>query len=179
MVATVKVWDPLVRVFHWGLVTCFAVAWISADTWDDMHEVSGYIAAALIAFRLLWGLIGPRYARFTQFLRRPTEVVAYLSDILKGRERRYIGHNPAGAAMILVLLLFMTGTALTGWLYTTSMFWGSDWVEEIHEFLANSLLVLVGLHVAGVVLASIRHQESLVRAMVSGRKRRPAGNDVN
>lgn len=175
--STVKVWDPLVRLFHWSLVASFAVAWITADEWDDLHIWAGYAAAGLIAFRLVWGLIGPRYARFTQFLRAPGTVAAYLKDLAGGRERRYLGHNPAGAAMILALIVSLAALCLTGWMYTLDTFWGEEWVEELHEVLANLLLVLVGLHVAGVVLASLKHHENLVRAMITGRKRAPAAGD--
>ncbi|MFH1804231.1 MAG: cytochrome b/b6 domain-containing protein [Pseudomonadota bacterium] len=178
MAATVKVWDPLVRVFHWGLVAGITVAWISADEWDRVHETTGYVVAGLIAFRLIWGVFGTHYARFTQFAARPSAVLSYLRDILGGREQRYIGHNPAGAAMILALLLCLSGTALTGWFQTIDMFRGSDVMEEIHEVLANGMLVLVALHIAGIIFASRSHSENLVRAMITGRKRRPAGDDV-
>jgi len=171
-----RVWDLAVRLFHWSLVASFAVAWISAEEWQDLHLWAGYAAAALVAFRLVWGLAGTRYARFRQFVRRPRVVVAYLRDVLSGREARYLGHNPAGGAMILALLLALAGLCLTGWLYTTDAYWGVEWVEETHELLANLLLALVGLHVLGVLLASLRHRENLVRAMVTGRKR-PAGPD--
>ncbi|MEQ8390187.1 MAG: cytochrome b/b6 domain-containing protein [Thalassospira sp.] len=174
----VKVWDPFVRLFHWGLAASFAIAWVTADEWDSLHHWAGYAAAALIGLRLVWGLIGTRYARFTQFIKRPSETKQYLGDILQGRERRYVGHNPAGAAMIVALLLAMSGCALTGWMYTTDAFWGVDWVEETHEFLANGLLALVLLHIAGVILASLRHHENLIRAMITGRKRRPTLDDI-
>jgi len=174
---TVRVWDPLVRVFHWSLVASFAVAWISGDEWDRLHIWAGYAAAALIAFRLVWGLLGPRYARFSQFLRRPGTVAAYLKEILSGRERRYLGHNPAGGAMILLLIVSLAALCLTGWMATLDMFWGEDWVQNIHAVLANLLLVLVALHIAGVVLASLKHHENLARAMITGRKRAPAGGD--
>lgn len=174
---TVRVWDPLVRLFHWSLVASFAVAWITGDDWKALHIWAGYAAAALIAFRLVWGLVGPRYARFTQFVRTPGSVAAYLKDLLAGREARYLGHNPAGGAMILALILSLSALCLTGWMYTTDAFWGEEWVEEAHEALANLLLVLVGLHLAGVALASLKHRENLVRAMVTGRKRAPARGD--
>jgi len=174
---TVRVWDPLVRVFHWSLVLSFALAWISADEWDDLHIWAGYAAAALIAFRLVWGLVGSRYARFSQFVRSPRAVAAYLKDLLTGREARYLGHNPAGGAMILLLILSLSALCLTGWMQTLDAFWGEEWVEEVHEALANLLLVLVGLHLAGVALASLKHHENLVRAMVTGRKRAPARGD--
>lgn len=174
---TVRVWDPLVRVFHWSLAFSFVVAWVSADEWDALHIWAGYAASALIAFRLVWGLVGPRYARFSQFVYSPGTVAAYLGELMSGRERRYLGHNPAGGAMILLLIVTLAALCLTGWMYTLDMFWGADWVEELHEALANFLLILVGLHLAGVVLASLKHQENLVRAMITGRKRAPAAGD--
>lgn len=174
-----KVWDPLVRIFHWSLAASFLVAWLSGDEWEALHLWAGYAAAALIGFRLLWGVAGTRYARFGQFVRRPAEIRAYLGDLLRGRERRYLGHNPAGGAMILALLAGLAGLCLTGWLTTTDATWGAEWVEEVHELLANLLLLLVGLHVAGVLLASLRHRENLVRAMVTGRKRPAEAGDVS
>lgn len=171
MATTVRVWDPLVRVFHWALLASFVTAWISADEWDDLHEWAGYAAAALIVFRLVWGLVGTSYARFTQFVRSPRTVVAYLTEVLKRREQRYLGHNPAGGAMIVVLMATMLMLSLSGWMYTTETFWGVEWVEEAHEFLANLMLALIGLHIAGVVVESLRHGENLVKAMWTGRKR--------
>lgn len=178
MATTVKIWDPLVRVFHWSLVASFATAWASAEDWNDLHQWAGYAAGALITFRLLWGLVGTRYARFAQFVRSPGAVAAYLRDILTGRERRYLGHNPAGGMMIVALIACMAALCVTGWLYTTDAFWGEEWVEETHEILANLLLALVGLHVAGVLVAGFRHRENLVRAMFTGRKRAPSTGDV-
>lgn len=178
MKPVVKVWDPFVRLFHWTLAAAIVIAWLSADEWDALHEWTGYLIAGLLAARLVWGLIGSRYARFSNFVRSPAAVGAYLRDMLKGRERRYLGHNPAGAAMILALIAVIAATAVTGWMGTLDRFWGLEWVEELHETLANLLLVLVPLHVVGVVLASRRHRENLVRAMIVGRKRAPSGTDV-
>ncbi len=178
MTPTVRVWDPLIRVFHWALVASFAIAWISAEEWDAVHEWAGYIAAGLVLVRVVWGLIGPGYARFGQFLRSPRVVAVYLREMLRHREARYLGHNPAGGLMIVALMTAMLGVSLTGWLYTTDAFWGSEWMEETHEFLANSLLVMVGIHVAGVLLASLRHGENLVRSMFSGEKRAAAPGDI-
>lgn len=113
---TVRVWDPLVRIFHWGLVAAFAIAWLTADELQPVHEFAGYAVAGLVAFRLVWGLIGSRYARFTQFLKGPGATLSYVGDMVQGGERRYLGHNPAGAAMIVALLATLSGTAFTGWL---------------------------------------------------------------
>lgn len=174
----VRVWDPLVRVFHWSLAASFLVAWLSADEWESLHLWAGYAAAALVGFRLLWGLVGPRYARFRQFVKAPADLRAYLGEMLRGRERRHLGHNPAGGAMVAALLAGLAGLCLTGWLQTTGAFWGAEWVEAVHETLADLLLVLVGLHVGGVLWASLRHRENLARAMVTGRKRPPGPADV-
>ncbi len=167
----VQVWDPLIRIFHWSLAISFLVAWLSAEEWQDLHEICGYIAAGLICFRLLWGVIGSHYARFRQFLRHPYEVIRYMRDIRYGRETRYIGHNPAGGMMIFALLLTIGALTFTGWLSTTDQYWGAEWLQNLHEVIANGALVLIALHVAGVVVASLRHRENLIAAMVTGHKR--------
>ena len=198
----VRVWDPLVRTFHWALVGAVAIAWATADELDTVHEIFGYVVAGLLAIRLVWGLVGPRYARFAGFIKGPRATLAYLADLRRGRERRYLGHNPAGAAMILALLATLAATAFTGWLMTepgrvamlpnlpqiAAPAWADDdgersgrgeaVVEELHEALANLLLLLIALHVGGVVLESFRHRENLVRAMVTGDKRAPGPGDV-
>ncbi|NVJ91727.1 MAG: cytochrome b/b6 domain-containing protein [Methylocystaceae bacterium] len=170
MTKKVKVWDGAVRLFHWSLVLSFIGAWISADDFEKIHIKLGYLIIGLVCFRIIWGFVGSEYARFSQFVRGPSAVMAYLRDILKGREKRYLGHNPAGAAMIVVLLVGILGLCLTGWMYTTDQFWGVDWVEEAHELLAYGLLACVGCHLLGVFIASKRHGENLVVSMVTGKK---------
>ncbi|WP_348625897.1 cytochrome b/b6 domain-containing protein [Mesorhizobium sp. LNHC232B00] len=174
----VRVWDRVVRSFHWALVLSFVTAWLTSHSSEDIHHWAGYVAAALVSMRLLWGVIGTPYARFTQFLRDPATVVQYLLAILSGREARYIGHNPAGGAMVIVLIAAMALTALTGWLMTTDAFFGVSWVEAAHSLAAHGLLLLVFLHIGGVVLASFRHRENLVRAMVTGQKRKAEPTDI-
>ncbi len=183
----IKVWDPLVRLFHWLLVAGFFTAWLSGDDWLTVHVWAGYLVAGLILFRLLWGFVGPRHARFSDFVVPPAQVRAYLADMLKGRERRYLGHNPAGGLMIVALLLGLAAISLTGLaLYgveeqagpLAGLMAGSggfveDVLEELHEFFANLTLLLVAIHVAGVLWESLRHGENLVRAMITGRKRAP------
>lgn len=175
---TVKVWDPLVRLFHWSLAVSFAIAWLTAEGMGRVHEWTGYIIAGLLVFRLLWGLVGPQYARFSQFVRSPLAVIAYLRAMMNGEERRYIGHNPAGGMMIICLILALAGTGLTGWMQTLDAYWGVAWVADAHEALASLTMLLVGLHLAGVVLASLRHRENLAQAMVIGRKRAPDAADI-
>jgi cytochrome b len=174
----VRVWDRVVRSFHWALVLSFALAWFTSHSSEDIHHWAGYAAAALVMMRLLWGFLGTSYARFSQFVRDPATVLHYLSTMLSGREARYIGHNPAGGAMVIVLIGAMGSTALTGWLMTTDSYFGNPLVEEAHSLAAHGLLLLVFLHVSGVVLASFRHRENLVRAMITGRKRRAEPTDI-
>jgi cytochrome b len=175
---SVRIWSPYVRLFHWSLVLCVAVAWLSSGEIMKVHELAGYCAGILIASRLVTGLVGSGYTRFDQFVRRPRAVRSYLADVAQGRERRYLGHNPAGGAMVLALVACVAGIALTGWMQTTDAWWGVAWVEITHKVLGNGILVLIGLHIGGVVLASLRHGENLVVAMITGRKRAPSPEDV-
>lgn len=168
---TVKVWDPLVRIFHWSLVAAFVTAWATGDELQKVHEIAGYTIAGLLVFRVVWGLLGSTHARFTDFVRQPSVVAGYLADTARLRARRYLGHNPAGGAMILALLVMLSVICATGIMMTTDAFWGVEWVEETHEIVVNLTLVLVGLHLAGVAIASFEHRENLVAAMVTGRKR--------
>lgn len=169
--AEVKVWDIAVRIFHWSLVVWFVLAWISADEWDSFHEISGYVVAGLIGFRLLWGLIGSRHARFSDFVVRPSTLIVYLRDSFLNRAKRYLGHNPAGGAMILVLLGSLVVATVSGIVSTSNAFWGVEWVEDLHEVSASIVLVLVLFHLAGVVYSSLAHRENLVKSMFTGKKR--------
>lgn len=168
----IKVWDIAVRIFHWSLVASFAFAWLSAEEWDKAHEYVGYYIGGLIIFRLLWGLIGTKYARFTNFVYSPSHIINYLKSQLTHKSERYLGHNPAGGAMIIALLISLSATTVTGILMTTNKYWGSEFLEEAHEAAATLTLVLVGLHVAGVLYSSLAHNENLVRSMINGRKKR-------
>lgn len=174
----VRVWSPFVRAFHWALVASVATAWLTAGEIMKVHKLAGYCAIALIASRLLAGFFGSRYTLFRQFVRGPATVSRYLGDMARNREQRYLGHNPAGGAMVMALILCIAGICVTGWMQTTDAYWGVAWVEDTHKVLANGILVLIALHVAGVMLASFRHGENLVRSMITGRKRAPEAEDV-
>ena len=169
--ATVKVWDPFVRLFHWSLVALFVIAYVTGDEIEKVHIAAGYAIAGLLALRIVWGFIGPRHARFTDFVRSPREAHYYLRDALLLRARRYIGHNPAGGLMVIALIVMLAGTCATGYLLTTDAYWGSEAMEEVHGALANATVALIVLHVLGVLVASFEHRENLVKAMVTGRKR--------
>jgi len=183
---TVKVWDPAVRIFHWSLVTAFAIAYLTEEDVLDLHVVAGYAALGLVLFRFVWGFIGTEHARFSDFIYRPAMVINYLKDVVGLRARRYLGHNPAGGAMIIALLVSVLVTCVTGllvygageehagplagWFVGAGKFW-EEAFEEVHEFFANFTLVLVFMHVVGVIVSSFMHGENLVKAMFTGRKR--------
>ncbi len=182
----VRVWDPLVRYFHWTLVAGFATAFLVGDDFLGLHVWAGYLVLALVAARLVWGVIGTRHARFTDFVRGPNQVIAYLKDVLSLRAPRYLGHNPAGGAMVVLMLVALTATGVSGVaLYgavdsagpLASMMSGisesaGHALEEGHEFFANFTLGLVVLHLAGVLFSSLAHRENLIGSMITGFKRK-------
>lgn len=164
------VWDWPVRVFHWGLVLAFAGAYLLGDSerWRLLHVALGYAALALIAFRLLWGVVGSRPARFGAFVRSPGAVVQYLASLARRRPESHTGHNPAGGWAILAILGLGLATGVSGWLRYQDL--GGEWLEEAHEFMANAWLALVVLHLVAVFASSVLHRENLVRAMLTGFK---------
>ncbi len=167
----IRVWDPLVRVLHWTLVSAVALAALSVWALFEAHQPAGYVALGAVLLRALWGFVGSGHARFSAFVRGPRETVGYACALVRGREPRYLGHNPLGACMVLALMLCVIGLAVSGWLYTSDAMWGDERVELVHLSLAWALLGLVCLHVAGVIFTSLRHHENLVRAMFDGSKR--------
>ena len=110
----IRVWDPLVRIFHWSLVAAFTIAYLTEDDWQSLHVWAGYTVAGLVAFRLVWGFIGTEHARFRDFVFSPRTILAYLKDMLAFRSRRYLGHNPAGGMMVIALLISLAATTLSG-----------------------------------------------------------------
>ena len=170
MNTTVKVWDPLVRVLHWSLAIVFLANFIN-EGGDPLHNWLGYAALFLIGVRFVWGLIGPRRARFSDWVRGPRTIRVYLRERLAGRSRRQLGHNPAAAAMMVSLLIGIVFVGITGWLQTTDRFFGAQWLEDLHEVLAYVVLAMVGLHVAAAITESIHYRENLIASMIHGRKR--------
>lgn len=183
----IKVWDLPIRLFHWLLVVAFALAYLSEDDFMSLHTLAGYTVGGLIAFRLVWGFIGSRRARFSDFIHSPVTVFAYLQRVLSFRAERYVGHNPAGGAMVIALLLSLAVTVVTGiavygveqsagplvGLMASMPHFIGTVAEEVHELFANLTLLLVVLHVTGVLVASFQHGENLIRAMFNGKKQAP------
>lgn len=176
------VWDPLVRLFHWSVVLFFFVAYLLENDWPGLHAHAGYTVALLVGFRLVWGLIGPRHARFSDFVVSPRKFGAHSRALVAGRASRYRGHDPLGAVMILVLLGSLLITALSGILLFAMEGSGplagtlverlpAPPVVEVHHFASDLCLWLIILHVLGVLFVSLKTRENLIRAMITGRKR--------
>jgi cytochrome b len=165
------VWDLPVRVFHWTLATSFAGAYLLAEgeRLRNIHVMFGYTVLGLVLFRLVWGLTGTRYAQFRSFMYRPREMANYVLGLLRGDRPHYVGHNPAGSLAIWAILILAGLTGLSG--YATYNEFGGDAFEEVHEFFANTWLMVVGLHIAGVIVSSLLDHENLARAMITGYKR--------
>jgi cytochrome b len=173
------VWDPLVRVFHWT-VALGVIANLSVLRHDKpVHIIVGYVVLAALAVRLVWGLVGSRHARFADFVPSPRRLLTYLQALRNRREPRYLGHNPAGAAMIVALLLLLAIAGVTGWMMGRDAWWGVAWVEQLHETTANLLMLAAAAHILGAIVESLRHRENLPLAMVTGYKRAASGTDVD
>lgn len=185
----VKVWDVFVRFSHWAVALGFLVAFVTEDDLMILHVWAGYLVGVLVVLRLFWGVVGTKHARFTDFVAGPRTVRTYLRELIAFRAPRHLGHSPAGGAMAIALWLGLLAVVWSGMefyaldqgggplaaLGATAMFAAGDrsagaW-EEFHEILANLVMVLVGLHLAGVIWACLVHRENLVRAMWDGKKR--------
>lgn len=176
---TVPVWDPVVRIFHWTVVLGVVLNSFVLNSGKAPHRYVGYVVAAALAVRVVWGFIGSAHARFSDFVVSPRAVASHLLAVAARRDRRYVGHNPAGAAMILVLLGLLALTCLTGWMQTLDAFWGVEGVQDAHEICANLILAMAAVHVLAAIAESVVHRENLVLAMITGRKRRARGADVD
>jgi cytochrome b len=165
----IVVWDRVVRFFHWFTVAVVVVNTFLLDE-GNIHEALGYSVAALLCVRLLWGVVGSKYARFANFFPTPTRIREHLAGRSMERPVNY-GHNPIGALMIFNLIITLVGVSLTGHLMTTNRFWGSELMEELHEGLVVYLLISVVFHVAGVLVESMRSRANLVGAMITGKRK--------
>jgi len=171
--SSIKVWDPFIRIFHWSLVAGFVGNALIIEDESKLHEQVGYVVVVLLAARILWGLIGPRTARFAAFWPRRTSIREQITDMATHRRRAHLGHSPLGALMIFNLIATLGAIGATGYMMTTDMFWGVDWVEEAHEALVNWAWFSIALHVSAVIWESRRTGVNLPRAMITGRKRIP------
>ena len=165
---SILVWDIPTRLFHWLFALSFTVAFITAEaeSWAATHVFTGLLTLGLVGYRVIWGVIGSRYARFSSFLFSPATAIRYLLATGNGNAQRHVGHNPAGSWMIYVMLLLGAGIAIFG-LATLS---SEERFEDVHQVLANVAIGVIVAHIVGVAVASMLHGENLPQAMVTGRK---------
>jgi len=174
----VLIWDWPVRIGHWLMAGGFCLAWLTAESesWRLVHVLAGATVFAVATFRLVWGFIGSRHARFEDFVGGPDSVRRYLVSLLRLRPDHHAGHNPAGGLAIVLLLLLGILSSLSGWMIYNDL--GGHWLEELHEGLAATMLAVVLVHLAGVAAGSLLHHENLVAAMFTGRKQALPGEAI-
>ncbi|EJB07226.1 cytochrome b [Rhizobium leguminosarum bv. trifolii WSM597] len=168
---SVKVWDPVVRVFHWTVVVACTLNLFILEEGKYWHRMTGYVVAAAIGIRLIWGFVGTKHALFSDFFPTPRKVIDQIRGIVGRNEKRHLGHSPLASAMMLLLIALLMATVTTGWMTTLDAFWGEKWLERLHGTIANSIMVLAFIHGGAAILESWRHRENLVWSMVTGRKK--------
>jgi len=166
----VLVWDFPTRIFHWLLALSFLGAMLTSESerYADVHHMLGYTILGLVAFRLVWGLVGTRHVRFGAFAYGPAKVMRYLASVAKGTPEHHTGHNPAGSWAIYAIIVLCLATGLSGWATYNDI--GGHLLEKLHEGAANTLLAVVLLHIGGVITSSVLHGENLIRSMITGMK---------
>jgi len=174
---TIRVWDPLLRVLHWMLVIC-VISNLLNESGETIHRWLGYTASAVVLIRLVWGFVGPHYARFSDWFPWPSRLVPYVKALARNQAPRHVGHNPAGAVMMLALMVLVLALGTSGYLMGTDMFFGEEWLENLHGALADLLIGSVVLHVGAAVFESWKHRENLIASMVHGRKAPLEGTEM-
>lgn len=174
----VRIWDLPVRIGHWALAASVAIAWLTAEqeAWRRVHIVAGGVAGAVVLFRLLWGFVGSRSARFRTFVRSPAAAIAELRDHLAGHAAPRATHTVIGGWAVIGLLGLALGAATTGVL--NYRFDEIEALAELHEALAEGLLALIVVHLGGVMVMSLLERQNLPRSMLTGRAPAPAGAEV-
>ncbi len=165
-----KVWDAFVRGCHWALLVACLLAWFSHGGLPTTHRIAGYVIAGLVGARVVWGFVGSQHARFSSFVPLVMRAVAYAGAMLRGRERRFVGHNPAGSVMILALLGALFLASASGIFIDTPSWRDFRPLHELHAAASDVLMLLAVIHVLGVLYASYRHRENLVKSMFTGTK---------
>lgn len=166
----VVVWDRFVRLFHWSLVTCVLLNQFVLEAGETPHEWTGYAASALVLARVVWGFVGSRHARFADFFPTPGRLANHLAALRCGQHPATPGHNPMGALMMLTLMGLVLSLGITGWMQTTDAYFGEEWLMDLHEWLADGLLIAAGVHAAAAIVMGRLERVRLVRAMVTGVK---------
>lgn len=166
----VRVWDRIVRTVHWGVALLILANFLN-ESGSSWHRYAGYAAASLVLARWVWGCISRGYAGFSNWWPGFTGIRNYLHATLAGNAARFIGINPAGACMAVLLWCSVLVLGLTGWMMSWDAFWGEEWLQDVHQVIAYVLLACVGVHIGSVLFVSFRHRENLPKSMLTGEKR--------
>lgn len=166
------VWDRFVRIFHWSLVLCVLSNFFVFDDGKDIHQWTGYLAVCLVALRVIWGFIGFQYARFSYFFPTPNRLRRHLKALKSGVHEEHAGHNPLGALMMLALITVVLCLGVTGWMQTLDAFWGEEWLQNTHAFIANALIGLATIHAIAAIVMGRLEKTKLIKAMFTGKKER-------
>lgn len=168
-----KLWDPLIRLFHWSLVFIFIANYFVNEEGDDWHQWLGYTAVAWLVVRFFWGFFGRGAARWVDFFPTPTRLATHIRALLRGEPYHRMGHSPLGGLVMILMMLLILSLGVTGYMMQEiDYFWGEDWVEDLHGWIANSLLALIILHILAAVFESYRLKENLPLSMVTGKRRK-------
>ena len=167
-----RVWDPFVRIFHWSLVSAVLLNLFVVEEGESLHQWIGYAACALVLARVVWGFIGSKHARFSDFFPTPARIKLHVKSILAGQRVVHDGHNPLGALMMLILMALVLALGVTGFLQTTDHFWGEEWLQDIHDGLGNALMALAALHAAAALIMGRIERTRLIKAMFTGVKQK-------
>lgn len=169
-VESIYVWDRFIRIFHWSLVSCVLLDYFVIDDGEAVHRWLGYAAFALVLARLVWGFIGSKYARFSDFLPTPSRIIKHLRHMIYGEQDRHVGHNPLGAMMMFALMALVLALGVTGFMQGLDFYWGEEWLMDLHDTLADILISLAIVHaLAAIVMSRIEHT-NLIKAMITGFK---------
>lgn len=166
----IRVWDPLVRIVHWVLVICVFSNLFFNESGYPVHRAMGMAASVAVIIRIVWGFVGSEHARFSDWFPWPSRLFPYLKAMLRNEAPRHLGHNPAGAVMMLILMALILGMGVSGFLMTTDAFYEDETLLAIHQTLSRILVGAIVLHIAGALLESWRHRENLIASMIHGNK---------
>lgn len=170
---TIKIWDPVIRIFHWSIAAIFIANYFVNEAGDDWHQWLGYIAVCWLTIRFIWGFVGKGAARWADFFPTRTRLSAHLSALLKGQQYHRLGHSPLGALVMILMMLCILSLGISGFMMQEiDYFWGVDWIENLHGWIANTLMALVALHIFAALFESYRLNENLPLSMITGKRRK-------
>ena len=187
---SLRVWDLPTRLYHWLqavlVASALATGFLAPEWWMGVHVWLGYGVAGLVVFRLIWGVLGSEYSRFTSFIFAPRQIWEHVRGVIGGHPSHFIGHNPLGAVMVFAMISAIAGIGVSGFVALGGAenqgplagfvgFTVGDGAVQVHLILAIALMVMIALHVAGVLAQSWLGRESLISAMITGRKHLPTG----